>query len=106
MESIDLGKSAEHGSQAATLKQGAEIFAQRCGGCHTLDAAGCRTTGRTGFAGVESHTLGRRQRQAAHAPLRYSVSAISTFSRSVCAIASHFFSHLSSVFHEYRCLAL
>jgi mono/diheme cytochrome c family protein len=39
-KSIDLGKTAAHASQAAALKQGAEIFAQRCGGCHTLDAAG------------------------------------------------------------------
>ena len=28
------------GPQASAIKQGAQIFAARCGGCHTLDAAG------------------------------------------------------------------
>ncbi|MDX6642968.1 MAG: hypothetical protein QOD76_930 [Solirubrobacteraceae bacterium] len=46
-KSIDLGKTAQHGSQAATLKRGAEIFAQRCGGCHTLDAAGTQGSATT-----------------------------------------------------------
>jgi hypothetical protein len=37
---------------------------------------------------------------AAHDPWRYNVSATSTFARSVRAMASQFFSHLRSVFHE------
>ena len=43
---------------------------------------------------------------AAQDPLRNSVKATSTFARSARAIASQFFSHLSSVFHEYRCFGL
>src|SRR5262249_55034730 len=44
--------------------------------------------------------------QAAHDPLRYSVSATSVFSRSVRAIAVQFFSHRSRVFQEYKCFGL
>src|SRR5690606_24420290 len=40
------------------------------------------------------------------APGRNSVIATSTFSFSACRIAGHSLSHRSSVFHEYRCLAL
>jgi hypothetical protein len=43
---------------------------------------------------------------AAQDPFLYSVRATSTFERSVGAMASQFFSHRSSVFHEYRCLGL
>ena len=37
---------------------------------------------------------------AAQEPLRYNMSATSTLARSVRAMASQFFSHRSSVFHE------
>jgi hypothetical protein len=35
-----------------------------------------------------------------------SVSAMSTFAQSAFRTAGHFFSHLRSVFHEYRCFGL
>jgi mono/diheme cytochrome c family protein len=38
-QSINLG-NVKPQSQASVLKQGAELFAARCGGCHTLAAAG------------------------------------------------------------------
>jgi len=44
--------------------------------------------------------------QVAHDPLRYNVSATSTFDRSTAATDSHVFSHRTSVFHEYRCFGL
>jgi cytochrome c551 len=39
-KSIDFGKSGRHGTQQAALMRGAKLFEARCGGCHTLDAAG------------------------------------------------------------------
>ena len=47
-----------------------------------------------------------RSVHAAQDPFRYSVSATSTFARSVRAMASHSFAHRSRVFHEYRCFGL
>lgn len=40
---LGIGACGEHGVQVASDNpnyRGAEIFAQRCAGCHTLDAAG------------------------------------------------------------------
>jgi hypothetical protein len=43
---------------------------------------------------------------AAHEPLRYRVSATSTFALNACAMDSQFFSQRNNVFHEYKCLRL
>lgn len=52
------GEEIEVSSSDATARQGAELFRERCSGCHTLDAAGSRGSKPEGEAEAGERTNG------------------------------------------------